>query len=256
MINFYNQVPTIYNNASRDFQYLSNLINIVLNSVKHNVDDLYNLPNTQADDRLTELLAMTLGFKIKRNYDKNQLAILVSILPSILKHKGSEKAVRIALDALVASSGAVGDTDLAIKNNCLEVRLPESFSDKTLFIDLLPYIMPAGLTVHIIVDTYITADGIDSIEVGYSDKLHSNWFADVSWNTQDLKTEGLAGLYEASNANFANFKNYTDSDDSGPINLNAGLLDNTIIPVLTQPLYNKALNQSISIEEGEETHEQ
>ena len=76
MIKFANQVPSVYPSASRDFQYLGWLIDIVLNSVKHNVDDLYDLPNNQADIKLTELLALTLGFKVKRNYDQKQLSAL------------------------------------------------------------------------------------------------------------------------------------------------------------------------------------
>ena len=88
MIKFKNLVPSVYPNASRDFQYLCWLIDIVLNSVKHTVDDLYDLPNSKADPKLTELLAMTLGFKVKRNYDQDQLRALVAALPRILKYKG------------------------------------------------------------------------------------------------------------------------------------------------------------------------
>ena len=54
MINLYNQVPTVYTSTSRDFQYLSWLYNIVLNSVKHNVDALYDLPKVQTDNKLIE----------------------------------------------------------------------------------------------------------------------------------------------------------------------------------------------------------
>ena len=71
MIKFREQVPSVYTNASRDFQYLSWLIDVVLNSVKHNVDTIYDLPNVKHDAKLSELLAMTLGFKVKRNYDQN-----------------------------------------------------------------------------------------------------------------------------------------------------------------------------------------
>ena len=51
MIKFYEQVPAVYPSASRDFQYLCWLIDIVLNSVKHNVDDLYDLPNSKTSRR-------------------------------------------------------------------------------------------------------------------------------------------------------------------------------------------------------------
>ena len=108
MINLSSQVPSIYPKASRDFQYLGWLTDIVLNSVKHNVDSLYSLPLTAGNTRLTELLAMTLGFTIKRNYDKKQLSALVSVLPSILKYKGTEKAIVIAAEAIIKASGTGG----------------------------------------------------------------------------------------------------------------------------------------------------
>lgn len=233
MINLYNQVPSIYNSASRDFQYLSWLINIVLNSVKHNVDDLYDLPNTKADPRLTELLAMTLGFKVRRNYDQKQLATLVSIIPSILKYKGSLKAITLAGNALLRASGAIGSFECTVEDNCLIVVLPKDLIDTTLFTDLLPYILPAGLTCRIIRKTQLRKD-LDKLELDYQDNLLAEWYSDLAWDEASRDITGLAGLYDVNSnePSFTNFKN--NSDD--PLKLNAGLLDNTIIPAVTSPV--------------------
>lgn len=171
MINFYHQVPSVYNNASRDFQFLSWLINVVLNSVKHNVDDLYDLPNPKADPRLIELLAMTLGFKVKRNYNKEQLTTIVSILPSILRYKGTLTAVELAGKALIKASGAVGVFESNLVDNCLEVQLPENLVDTVLFTDLLPYILPAGISVKIITKTEVAVDGIKT-KLGQIGRAH------------------------------------------------------------------------------------
>lgn len=236
MIKFHEQVPSVYSDASRDFQYLGWLINIVLNSVKHNVDDLYDLPNTKADPRLVELLALTLGFKIRRNYDQKQLAALVSIIPSILKYKGTKKAITMAGEALLTASGSIATFDCYVKENCLIVTLPKSLVDTTLFADLLPYILPAGMTCRIQRFDQ-QSSSVNPIEVAYDDVLYASWQKDLSWDTAKNTSAGLATMFDVDDPNkqptFANYSNYIDHSDC---ELNTGLLDNSVIPLLESAL--------------------
>lgn len=158
MINIKSQIPSIYYDASRDFQILGHLYEVVLNYSKTNADMLYLLPNgIEEDTRATELLAMTLGFKLKRNYDKAQLAALVSIFPQLLKIKGTKRAVDLAGSALVKASGVPGafNSELDNENHILTIKIPIELSDITLFIDLLPYILPFGIRVSIVRNTVI-----------------------------------------------------------------------------------------------------
>ena len=242
MIKFQNQVPSVYPSASRDFQYLCWLIDIVLNSVKHNVDDLYDLPNNKADPRLTELLAMTLGFKVKRNYDQDQLRALVAALPRILRYKGTKTAVDMAGNALIAASGAIGSFSSEVNNGELEVIFPENLVDISLFTDLLPYVLPAGMTCHIVrtnrvVNNYTT-------ELGYQDTVLAEWLPDLVWNEEEQTTTGLAHLFNVG-SEFSEFANYQrsrgDTIDSRSLSerFNAGLLDNTVIPTLESTLENE-----------------
>ena len=227
MINFYNQVPSVYPSASRDFQYLSWLINIVLNSVKHNVDDMYALPMVSADSKLSELLALTLGFKVKRNYDQRQLAALVAILPSILRYKGTVKAVEAAAEALITASGATGDTEYEVIDSQLEVRLPKDLTiDTTLFLDLLDYILPAGMTCRVIREDRLEVR-LPDIKVRHSDIPQVGIFEDLTW-TEDNLSAGLSGLFDPERGT----TNFTTNFSGDEENLNAGLLDNTVIPVL------------------------
>lgn len=243
LIKFQDQVPSIYPNASRDFQYLCWLINIVLNSVKHNVDDLYSLPNSNADQRLTELLAMTLGFKVKRNYDKDQLQALVAALPRILKYKGTKTAIDMAGNALIAASGALGSFSSEVKDGELEVILPKSLIDISLFTDLLPYILPAGMTCHIV--------RRNQVAKAYSTKLTSQssmlaeWVPDLSWDDTKHTTTGLAHMFNTGYS-FEPHANFVDNKGDRPVNseltynnreLNTGLLDNNVIPALLTQLY-------------------
>ena len=253
MINFRDQVPSVYTSASRDFQYLGWLINIVLNSVKHNVDDLYDLPNTKADPRLTELLAMTLGFKVKRNYDQRQLATLVSIIPSLLKHKGTVKAVNLAGYALIKAAGVAGVFKSDLKNNCLEIQVPDELNDIVLFTDLLPYILPAGITTRVVTKTDLTPDEIDPIEIDYAAELIADWKPILGWDESTQAPIGLASLFEDSTFSsdslgntknipeFTNFK-FTNFKQTGTKDLNAGLLDNSVIPDMSSALDDTAFD--------------
>lgn len=157
MINIKNQVPSVYYDASRDFQVLGHLFEVVLNYTKTNADMLYLLPDgITTDARATELLAMTLGFKLKRNYDKAQLAALVSIFPRLLKIKGTIQAIELAGNALVKAAGVQGSFTSQLTGNVLTVKIPQELTDITLFMDLLPYILPFGIRVSIIRTTVIS----------------------------------------------------------------------------------------------------
>jgi hypothetical protein len=252
MIKFNNQVPSVYPNASRDFQYLGWLIDIVLNSVKHNVDDIYNLPNTKADPRLVELLAMTLGFKVKRNYDQKQLAALVAVLPRILKSKGTITAVEIAGNALVAASNTSGSfsiNEASLQNGELEVVLPKELVDVSLFTDLLSYILPAGMTCRVLRTGQATKKY--TTEFIHHDALLAEWIPDLAWNAENQTSTGLADMFNIGSdiGDFANYRKLADEhgnirDENGNIinksslsdRFNVGLLDNTIIPALASPL--------------------
>lgn len=279
MIDIYNQVPSIYVDASRDFQFLSWLFNIVLNSVKHNVDSLYLLPNNKENPALTELLALTLGFKIKRNYDQKQLAALVEVIPRVLKCKGTIPAIKMAGEALIKASGTSGSFDCSIKDKCvLEVVLPKDLVDTTLFIDILPYILPAGMSCRII--RVPQENKTLRTNYSYADRLIARWHKDIVWNENTGKqtTEGPANMLSYTSVyedgrlinpkivdkegnqvdNTTMFTNYTTTHDGNSLEshiLNTGLLDNSVIPILgdgamTDPKSNNLIN-SIDTEQGE-----
>ena len=233
MIKFKNQVPAIYTKASRDFQYLSWLIDIVLNSVKHNVDSLYDLPNAKADPRLTELLAMTLGFKVKRNYDQKQLASLIAALPKILKYKGTETAVHYAGNALIAASGAVGSFQSEVVDGELRATLPEELVDISLFTDLLPYILPAGMSCRIVRTNAVTRSLVTKVH--YTDKATIRMVKDLEFIEEGQRTTGLSTMFDPDTATYKNASMANFIDSAGNI-VNTGLLDNSIITAASEPL--------------------
>ena len=147
MIRLQDLVPNVYYEKSRDFQFIGRLFDIVLNSVKTNSDTLYNLPGGKnKDERLLNLLAFTLGFQPKHHYNSKQLEAICSVLPLIIKNKGSLGAIIIATNALLHAEGLTQPLDYSITpRESITLYLPTQLSDLTLLSDLMTYIWPAGI---------------------------------------------------------------------------------------------------------------
>ena len=152
MIRLQDLVPAIYYDKSRDFQFIGRLYDIVLNHIKTNADLLYDLPNGKnKDKRLLNLLALTLGFQTKHTYNSKQLEAICSVLPLIMKNKGSLMAIVIATNALLHAEGLTQALDYkVIPNKSIILYLPAELSDLTLLTDLMDYILPAGIYCEVI----------------------------------------------------------------------------------------------------------
>ena len=250
MIKMYEQVPQVYSNASRDFQYLSWLFNLVLNYSKHNSEALYNLPVDTLDNKFAELLAITLGFKIRRNYNKDQLAALANIMPSIFKYKGTITAIILAGRALLKTTGSnisFNEDSVFIEDEVLSILLPKDLVDTTLFMDLLPYIAPAGITCKIIrkaresfslppIQVHVKSRAITSV---WLDRDLARLFTNIDIDsikdgeeypsTEDRKP--IKKYIKYTNMELAAIK-----DTIANPKANIGILDTNIIPSLVTPL--------------------
>ena len=152
MILLQEYTPEIYYKQSRDFQLFGRLFDIVLNSVKTNADMIYDVPSSDAvGSKMIDLLALTLGFKGTHSYNIKQLTAICSILPTILKCKGSYKAIEIVCQTVLTAEGITSDPVIIIDDEThkLSLFIPQTLSDINLLKDLLAYIMPAGITVEL-----------------------------------------------------------------------------------------------------------
>lgn len=160
MIKLQNYTPEIYYKESRDFQFIGRLFDLVLNSIKTETDLIYNIPlSSNSDEKLLELLTLTLGFKPKHQYNAQQLKAICSVFAEILKHKGSIKALKIACEALFNSMDIdqALDYDFTDGNKTeLNLYIPPEFEDFTILKDLLAYVLPAGMSCNIIKELHIT----------------------------------------------------------------------------------------------------
>lgn len=146
MIKLQELTPSVYYEQSRDFQFIGCLYDIVLNYVKTNADNLYTLPiGKNMDEKLLNLLAFTLGFQSKHHYNSKQLLAICSVLPLILKHKGSLNAILIAVNSILYAEGINQALDYEFKDNNLVLYLSPDLSDLTLLKDIMIYILPAGI---------------------------------------------------------------------------------------------------------------
>lgn len=172
MIKLQNLTPEVYYTESRDFQLLGRLFDLVLNAVKTDADLLYNLPlSTNSDEKLLELLALTLGFKPKHQYNARNLKAVCSVFSEILRNKGSIKAIKIACEALFNSMDISQQLDYDFTkgkdNTELNLYIAQDFGDITLLNDLLSYVLPAGMSCNIIREFHILTDS--NTNIGISD---------------------------------------------------------------------------------------
>jgi hypothetical protein len=135
----------------------------------------------------------------------------------------------MAGNALIAASGVLGDFVSNVVDGELIVTFPVGLIDISLFTDLLNYILPAGMTYHIIRKTEWHRPYVD--EFDYQEKLQAEWVQDLTFDDKTNTVSGLSSMFDTPTANltFANFIGTTP---------NVGLLDNSIIPILETPLVN------------------
>ena len=174
--------PSIYYKMSRDFQLLGRLYDVVLHSVKTDVDLLYNLPisfNSNLDS--IDLLAMTLGFVPKHRYNAKQLKAVCSVLPLIFKNKGSLQAIIVLVNAILHAEGIKETiecfekthTDAAtgkiVSDHTILIAIPDKLQDLSLINDLLDYILPAGIGYELV--QIFTAKIEGKTDLAYEDKI-------------------------------------------------------------------------------------
>ena len=187
LIKFQDLTPEVYYKRSRDFQYIGRLFDLVLNNAKMNIDIISSLPlNPDMDPRLLDLLAFTLGFKSKHEYNTKQLAALCSIFPFVLRNKGSKLAIETACNALLNAEGITKEASIEVSNQTVSIFLPSELSDLNLLKDLLNYILPAGMSCSIVREATLVPPSSTTL-VNYQDYVVN--YTNTSKESKDLWDE-------------------------------------------------------------------
>lgn len=185
MIKLQDLTPQVYYNQSRDFQFIGRLYDLVLNYLKTNSDNLYNLPlSDNTNEQTLSLLATTLGFKMRRNYDSKQLVSVCSVLPKVLKYKGSLKSVLIAAQAILNANGISQKLiyDLEENNTKLVLYVSSYLTNLNLLYDLLDYILPAGMSFMVVQGLVLTYDTATTLGIESDIMIEAKDMEEFTWN--------------------------------------------------------------------------
>ena len=143
MIKTKDLVPEVYYNRSRDFQLLGRTYDVVFNYMKMNADLIENNPlSDDVDDNLIPLLCTSLGFKETHEYNTDQMRALWT-LASI------QDLLNLLVNVENENDEAHAEVDM---NNSylLNIYMPLSISDTSLFEDMLKYVLPAGMSYRLV----------------------------------------------------------------------------------------------------------
>ena len=167
MIKTYNLVPEVYYKRSRDFQMLGRIYDVIFNYMKMNTNLINNVPYEQnIDDKLISLVTTTLGFKEMHEYNAKQLKGLCSIFADCLRNKGSLSSIRQLLNLLLNVEDEEDEADVRrdLDNPwLLNIYIPQTISDTSLFEDMLLYILPACMSYRIIKEERINKEATDVV---------------------------------------------------------------------------------------------
>lgn len=158
MIRTKNLTPEVYYKRSRDFQFLGRVYDIVFNYIKTTSDLVKeSVLNPNTDDRLIDLICLTLGFKQMHNYNIRQLRAVCSVFMLAIRNKGSLKAIELAVYSILHAENISKEPSVQYdySKNELSIYVPSELTDITLLTDVLDYIIPAGVSVNIYKKTMI-----------------------------------------------------------------------------------------------------
>ncbi len=189
MIKNQNMIPEVYYKKSRDFQLFGRLYDVVFNYLKNNtltIDDLNT--NTNPNQNVLELLCQTLGFKIKHDYNNDELSALCSIFLTCMKNKGNQKAISLLLNMICNIQGSESEPSIEYdkddgEGNVIDIALsvPSNITDFSLIRDVLDYILPSGSIYILTRQTTYKYDNIED-EFGTTDELELNKERILLWN--------------------------------------------------------------------------
>ena len=132
-------VPEVYYNQSRDFQFLGRAFEVVFNYLKMNIDLMEGLPySSNVDDTMIPLLAKTLGFETKHQYNTQDLKTICSVFVELVRNKGTSTSIERACKTLMNAQNVSGYLNVVVDNDTYNVNvyLPADLQDLVLLEDL------------------------------------------------------------------------------------------------------------------------
>ncbi len=265
MIKTQRKVPSVYYNESRDFQLFGRIKDVIFNYIKNNTLAIKDITTSNTpNQKILELMCITLGFNPKHEYNNLELSALCSIFISCMKAKGSKKAVMLLLKMVCSIENSDFEPEIVTgyDDDDLIILLPPDVKDWTLIRDVLDYILPSGTSYTLRNQTEFKTDEVTDLV------LINKATSDYSWNlvsssiikqrevanitipgddivnyNVNMTTEGEATTGEI---NRSEINKDINSVDSKVLTLNKNIIDNEEIE---QKRINKTLNEATTYEE-------
>ena len=202
-----NLLPENYYKGSRDFQLLGRIFEVALNYNKTGADMvLNNILSDNSDVRILDLVAKTLGFESKHEYNVNDLMALCKSFKKIMLKKGTVEAVEECVNVLLKAQDITSQarvfcdneddpSDPTVKAYNVRILIPQELNDVILLEDMLDYVLPTGYTYNI-----LRATVTDDVYVDYA-AVNPDIISTAEKRTQELSSIPAVGSEGAATTN-------------------------------------------------------
>lgn len=151
MFNTSKNVPVIYPEKSRDFQLLSVLVDLFVNSTRGNTSKMsLQLSSQFCDERLLPLLAIRKGFFTNEYLPSKVQKSILSVFSIIRKSKGSQASIELAARAALKDYPYVSSVTVSVNNEdkhtvLITCSCSEWFDiDERYIREVMKYTLPTG----------------------------------------------------------------------------------------------------------------
>ena len=162
-----NNVPDIYVKESRDFQTLCNVFDIMNSGIKHDIDSMPSILDTNlCRDSMIPLLQSKLGFFTKRTLTTKEIRHVLCAFKRLVKDKGSRIGIKEAIEIYLKLLNTNGGYRITITNSetlekklngtadtvynktsnvyLVEIDLQSQIQSTDVLKEMLNYVLPAG----------------------------------------------------------------------------------------------------------------
>ena len=159
MIVLEKNVPPVYVDESRDFQYFLRVYDAVFNMVKEDTDTLMYLTSSkECQSRVLPLLKTKLGFFTNYSFNDDMIRGILAGFPTMVKNKGSLEAIQQALSVFLKVLNirteiilkVTGDEpelvegSIKVGDHTIVIAIDSAIKDFYILEELFRYIIPAG----------------------------------------------------------------------------------------------------------------
>lgn len=214
IIYFEEKVPEYYIKDSRDFQALTRLLTIVLNSAKVEADAIAYLNDPLLiSNNLLSLLQTKVGFWTNYTFTDDEIRIVCDCFCQIVREKGSRNGIVKAIEAYIHTLGISAKFDILIINKDvngnpiyqIDIGINSTQKDYSLLIEILKYVIPTGYILNIYFYDYLS---IKQRFLQYSDFLVTQDL-NSNWNSGETSSKFRHSYYSSINQQWAENREFT-----------------------------------------------